>query len=86
VLNISTATVSQPAFDTANIAANSSTQNLVDNYRVRSGARRNVASIPIGLSFPAVGPSLYLVSELTGENKAAAVNLDYQKDKKGRVQ
>jgi hypothetical protein len=35
------------------------------------------------VSFPAFGPSLFLVSELTSENQAPAVALSYQPEKKG---
>jgi len=79
----------EASLPTVNIAGNlpaSSTQALVDSYRARSNARRRADSVPTGLSFPAVGPSIFLVSELSGENKAAAVNLEYQKDKKRGAQ
>jgi hypothetical protein len=35
--------------------------------------------------FPAVGPSLHLVAELTAENVAASVAINYQKDRRGGV-
>jgi hypothetical protein len=76
----------QPTANTSSGLPASSTQTLVDTYRARSGARRTADSLPAGLSFPAVGPSLFVVSELSVENKAAAVYLEYQKDKKGGVQ
>jgi hypothetical protein len=75
-----------PSANTVSGLPASSTQALVDSYRARSNARRTGDSLPAGLSFPAVGPSLFVVSELSVENKAAVVNLDYQKDKKGGVQ
>jgi len=34
------------------------------------------------VSFPAFGPSLFLVSELTGENQSPSVILSFQRDKK----
>jgi len=37
----------------------------------------------MGISFPAYGPSLFLISELTSENQAGIVELTYQHDKKG---
>jgi len=49
------------------------------------GARQAAAPLPVRVTFPAVGPSLYLVSQLTGESKAPVVNLAYQKEKKGGV-
>lgn len=65
--------------------APSATQTLVDSYRARSDSRRTAPSLPVRIAFPEVGPSLYLVSELTGEGKAAIVELNYQKEKKGGV-
>lgn len=74
-----------PPIPTAAPPANSATQSLVDRYLAHSNTRRAAAPAPIAVSFPAVGPSLYLASELTGESKAPAVSLDYQKEKKGGV-
>ena len=61
------------------------TQALLDSYRDRSNARKAAAASPVRLTFPAVGPSLYLVSQLTGEGKPSTIALDYQKDRKGGV-
>jgi hypothetical protein len=55
----------------------------VDRYRARRDARRPADSAPLRVEFPAVGPSIYLASELTAENQAATVELNYQKDRKG---
>jgi hypothetical protein len=38
--------------------------------------------LPIKVDFAALGPSLYLVSELTGENQAPSTDLNYQREKK----
>ena len=65
--------------------APSATQSLVDRYRAQSGTRKTAASLPINVSFPTVGPSLFLLSELTGEGKGAVISLTYQEDKKGGV-
>jgi len=64
-------------------AAHGATQALVDRYRARSDGRKTSEAQPLQISFPAVGPSLYLVSELTEESKAAMIDLNYQSDKKG---
>ncbi|HEV3330805.1 MAG TPA: hypothetical protein VG096_07480 [Bryobacteraceae bacterium] len=64
---------------------NAATQALVDRYRARTNARKTTEPLPTSVAFPAVGPKLYLVSELTGESKAPVIELDYQKDKKGGV-
>jgi len=39
--------------------------------------------LPIKLSFPAFGPSIFLVSELTAENQAPIIDFSYEAEKKG---
>jgi len=46
---------------------------------------RSEATGPAGDLFPAVGPSTFLVSELTSENAAPRVEVSYQKDRRGGV-
>jgi hypothetical protein len=75
----------QAAAEGFGVSANSATQALVDRYRARSDARKTAEALPIQVSFPSLGPSLFLVSELTGEGKGAVVDLSYQKDRKGGV-
>jgi len=58
------------------------TQVLVDNFRADSLAGQHAGIVPIRVAFPAFGPSLYLVSELTGENQAPSPGLTYQHEKK----
>src|SRR5712664_221094 len=58
------------------------TQALVDKFRADSLAGKRAGILPIRVSFPAFGPSLYLVSELTGENQAPSAGLTYQHEKK----
>jgi hypothetical protein len=59
-----------------------STQALIDKFRAKSKAGRVAGILPIGVEFPAFGPSTYLVSELTGEGQFPAAELSYQRDKK----
>lgn len=61
------------------------TQALLDSYRDRTNSRKMSAAQSGRVAFPAVGPSLYLVSHLTGESKEASIGLNYQKDRKGGV-
>jgi hypothetical protein len=61
--------------------AGDSTKALFDRF-VESYHGRRAGIIPIKLSFPAFGPSLFLVSELTSESQVPSFGLDYQKDKK----
>ncbi len=63
-------------------AQQSSTQTLVDNFKNKSLGGRGAKVLPIRLAFPAFGPSLFFVSELTAENHAPAIELTYQRDKK----
>ena len=58
-------------------------QQLVDKFRERNDARKPAVRLPVSVTFPAVGPSLFLTSELTGENQSVTLELNYQKEKKG---
>jgi hypothetical protein len=60
----------------------SSTQTLVDNFKTKSLGGRSAKVLPIRPAFPAFGPSMFFVSELTAENHAPALELSYQRDKK----
>ncbi len=58
------------------------TEAILDKFRADSLAGKRAGILPIRVSFPAFGPSLYLVSELTGENQAPNAGLTYQHEKK----
>jgi hypothetical protein len=58
------------------------TEVLLDKFRADSLAGKRAGILPIRVSFPAFGPSLYLVSELTGENQAPSAGLIFQHEKK----
>ena len=66
-------------------AAQAATQALVDRYRARADARKPAANLPVAVAFPAIGPSLFLVSELTSENQVPSMDLSYQRESKGGV-
>ena len=51
---------------------------LVDRYN-ESGGRTVVGSLPVRVAFPAVGPSLFLASELTPEGQAPSVDLKFKR-------
>jgi hypothetical protein len=72
----SAAAANEPLLDTGTGA-------LVDRYRARRDARRPAERAPLRVEFPAVGPSIYLAGELTAENQAPIVELNYQKERKG---
>ncbi len=57
-------------------------QAVVDNFRMALQAGKAAGILPIKVSFAALGPSLYLVSELTGENQSPSTDLNYQREKK----
>ena len=38
--------------------------------------------VPVNIDFPAFGPSIYLVSELTSENQSPVAEFSFQHDKK----
>src|SRR5262249_12117884 len=61
------------------------TRALVDKYRSSSTIGRATGILPIRVSFPAFGPFVYLVSELTSENQTPSADLGYQQEKKGGV-
>jgi len=59
-------------------------QSFTDYYWSRSGGR-TARVLPIKVSFPSLGSSLYLVSELTAVNHAESIELNYQHEKKDGV-
>lgn len=61
------------------------TQALLDTFRAKSSAGKVTGILPVSVSFPAFGPSIFLVSELTSENQFPAAELSFQRDKKGGV-
>lgn len=58
------------------------TEALLDKFRADSLTGKRAGILPIHVAFPAFGPSVYLVSELTAENQAPAAGLSYQHEKK----
>jgi hypothetical protein len=62
--------------------AQPATQSLVDNFRATLQGGKAAGILPIKVDFAALGPSLYLVSELTGENQSPSTDLNYQREKK----
>jgi hypothetical protein len=63
-------------------ASQVSTQTLVDNFRLTLQGGKVAGIVPIKVTFAGLGPSLYLVSELTGENQSPSTDLNYQREKK----
>jgi len=56
-------------------------QALVDRFRNESGGRSVAGSLPVHVSFPAFGPSIFLASELTAEAGTPCIELAYRRTK-----
>lgn len=54
---------------------------LIAKIRTQRAARPS-RNLPLRVVFPHFGPSIYLVSELTGENQTPAVEIDFQRERK----
>jgi hypothetical protein len=61
------------------------TEALLDKYRAKSLGGKVTGILPVNVAFPAFGPSLFLVSELTSENQSPSAEFNFQRDKKGGV-
>ena len=61
------------------------TLSLLDSYRAKSFGGKVTGILPVSVSFPAFGPSIFLVSELTSENQFPVAELNIQREKKGGV-
>jgi hypothetical protein len=48
---------------------------LIDRYRNEGGGRSVTGSLPVEVSFPTLGPSIFLATELTPESQAPAIEL-----------
>ncbi len=55
---------------------------LLESYKAKSVGGKVTGILPVSVSFPAFGPSIFLVSELTSENQFPAAELSFQRDKK----
>jgi len=68
--------------ETKSKQAEAATVSLLDKFRADSLAGKRAGILPIRVSFPAFGPSLFLVSELTAENQSPSAEITFQRDKK----
>ena len=55
---------------------------LVASVRDSKHSARPARNLPLRVVFPHFGPSIYLISELTGENQTPAIEFDFQRDRK----
>lgn len=61
------------------------TRELVNKFFAKSQGARAKGILPIRVDFPAFGPSLFLVAELTSAGQVPQSSLNYQREKKGGV-
>jgi hypothetical protein len=59
------------------------TKRLVAKLRDAARGSRPARNRPLRVAFPHFGPSIFLISELTGENQTPAVEFDFQRARKG---
>jgi hypothetical protein len=59
------------------------TQALLDSFKSKSSGGKVTGILPVNVVFPAFGPSIFLVSELTSENQSPSAEFSFQHDKKG---
>jgi hypothetical protein len=59
-----------------------SAQTLVEKFHANERGSRALGVLPLTLNLPAVGPSIYLISQLTSENQVPSIEFTYQQDKK----
>jgi hypothetical protein len=52
-------------------------QALVDRFNDESGGRAAVGALPVRVTFPGFGPSVFLASELTAEGRSPQIDLGY---------
>jgi hypothetical protein len=62
--------------------AKAATLSLLDKFRAEALTGKRAGILPIRVSFPAFGPSLFLISELTAENQSPSADITFQRDKK----
>jgi hypothetical protein len=63
-------------------AGGEATRQLVSKLQAARGPAKPARNLPLRVTFPHFGPSIFLVSELTSENQTPSLDLDFQRDKK----
>ena len=56
-------------------------QMLIDRYRNEGGGRTVAGTLPVDVTFPTMGPSLFMASELTAESQAPSIDLPIRRNK-----
>jgi len=65
-----------PVVDAGNA---SKLQALVDRFRAETGGRTVAGALPVTVTFPQFGPSMFLASELTAESQVPQVELSFKR-------
>jgi hypothetical protein len=71
------------AADRKGDAGKQAAQTLVDKFHASERGSRASGILPVRVNFPAFGPSLFLVSQLTSENQSPSAGFTYQEKKAG---
>lgn len=77
-----TAVAGTPAATDGKNEGKPSAQTLVDKFHANERGSRAAGVLPLTLNLPTVGPSVYLISQLTSENQVPSIEFTYQQDKK----
>jgi len=80
--SVSTAGFEQVGAAAAPSGVSDSTSALVSRLHQAGAKSRPMRVLPPQVAFPHFGPSIFLVSELTGENQSPVVEFDFQREKK----
>ncbi len=56
-------------------------QLLIDRFRNEIGGRTIAGTLPVDVTFPALGPSIFLVTELTAESRVPALELAIRRNR-----
>jgi hypothetical protein len=76
-----TAVLTRKEYDRLQEEKKDATQALLDTFKAKSLGGKVTGILPINVAFPAFGPSIFLVSELTSENQSPTAEFNFQHDK-----
>jgi len=73
---VTSVTAAAPSVDARSTAR---LQALIDRFRAESGGRTVAGALPVNVTFPQFGPSMFLASELTAESQTPQVELSFKR-------
>jgi len=56
-------------------------QKLIDRFRNEGRGRTVTGALPVDVTFPTLGPSIFVAAELTAESQAPFIDLTIRKSK-----